>query len=393
MTKNNNFFSKEINEKHITYSFFGIKYSVKNKEFKEKAKNDCLESKIIQDNYDLTNLKNAKELVVFLTPGEMKMSGGVMSIFSLCETSRKLLPNSTCIISTFPNGITYAKNNEFPNDEIVYRFSQIEKNCKKLKKLIIHIPEFFAHEFCKSLSKKDTKFLKSIKDLQINIMNQNIELMLEPAKIKDLYKFSSNITQTIAHDRYATQEVCDKWQIPTHLFSALWDMSKYRKREFNEKEKIIVLSPDYHKDKDKIVNKLKEKFNDWQFITVEKMKFAEYMNLISKALFIITFGEGFDGYFTQPSIVGSIGIAVYNNEFFPDNSWLNLSNVFENYEDMSENIVNFINDYSSNFQKYTELSVLNKKKHDEIYNFKQYEDNLRRFYEKKYDFLPQREGC
>ena len=281
MSKNNKLFSKEINEKHITYRFFGIKYSIKNKEFKEKAKNDCLESKIIQDNYDLTNLKNAKELVVFLTPGEMKMSGGVMSIFSLCETSRKLLPNSTCIISTFPNGITYAKNNEFPNDEIVYRFSQIEKNCKKIKKLIIHIPEFFAHEFCKSLSKKDIKFLKSIKDLQINIMNQNIELMLEPAKIKDLYKFSSNITQTIAHDRYATQEVCDRWQMPTHLFSVKIDTTKYQRYDFEKKEKTIVLSPDFNEHKEKIVNKLKEDFSDWNFVTVRNLTFPNYMELIA----------------------------------------------------------------------------------------------------------------
>ena len=112
------------------YRFFGIKYSVRNKEYWEKIKKDNLEFEKIQDNYDLTNLKNAKELIVFLTPGNMKMSGGVMSIFSLCETSRKLLPNSTCILSTYPNGITYTKNDEFPNDEIVYRFSQIEQNCK-----------------------------------------------------------------------------------------------------------------------------------------------------------------------------------------------------------------------------------------------------------------------
>lgn len=59
-------------------------------------------------------------------------------------------------------------------------------------------------------------------------MNQNIELMPEPEKLKDLYKLTNNITQTIAHDRYATQEVCDKWQIPTHLFSVNIDLTKYK---------------------------------------------------------------------------------------------------------------------------------------------------------------------
>ena len=63
-------------------------------------------------------------------------------------------------------------------------------------------------------------------------------------KLKNLYKLTDNITQTVAHDRYATQEICNKYKIPTHLFSALWDMSAYKKRDFSQKEKIIVLSPD-----------------------------------------------------------------------------------------------------------------------------------------------------
>ena len=72
--------------------------------------------------------------------------------------------------------------------------------------MILHIPEYYADDFYNDLTEKDIEFLKSIKKLHINIMNQNIELMPEPEKLKDLYKLTNNITQTIAHDRYATQE-------------------------------------------------------------------------------------------------------------------------------------------------------------------------------------------
>lgn len=394
MGKKKKLFSKEIVEKHIIYRIFGIKLAVKNPNFVDDLKIETEEAIKVQNNYDLTPLKFAKKMVLFLTPSQVKICGGVMSIYSLCETSRELNQDSLTIISTYPNDeYTYANNDKFLNNEKIYRFSQIVDNCKNLDELIIHIPDYYSKRFYKDLKRKDVRFLKSIKNLHLNIMNQNIAIMPEPQKLKKLCKLTDNITQTIAHDRYATQEICNKWQIPSHLFSAMWDMTKYTKRDFNEKEKIIVLSPDGHENKDEIVDRLKQEFTDWKFITVENLTFSEYMDLISRAFFTITFGEGFDGYFLQPAIVNSVGIAAYNDEFFPDRSWTKLDNVFENYEDMAKNIVNFIREYSQNHQKYSELSSLNQKMQDEIYNYEQYKDNLKRFYEKKYDFLPQKGGC
>lgn len=394
MDKKWKFFLKEINGNSVTYRAFGIKISVKNSTYINNLKTETKNAVNIQNNYDLTPLKSAKKLILFLTPSQVKICGGVMSFYSLCEVSRELSSDSLCILSTFPNDkFTYANNDKFLNNEKIYRFSQIVDNCKNLDELIIHIPEYFAQKLYKNLSKKDIKFLKSIKNLQLNILNQNIEMMPEPKKLKKLYKLTNNITQTTAHNRYATQEACNKWQIPTHLFLALWDMSKYKKRDFSEKEKIIVLSPDLHNSKDKIIEKLKNELPDWKLITVKNMTFTEYMDLISRAFFTITFGEGFDGYFIQPAIVKSIGIAGYNDEFFPNKSWAKLDNVFESYGDMTKNIVEFIKEYSQNQQKYSKLSSLNKKMHDEIYDFEQYKDNLKRFYEKKYDFLPQKGDC
>ena len=54
---------------------------------------------------------------------------------------------------------------------------------------------------------------------------------------KNLYKLTKNITQTLAHDRYATQEICNKWKMPTHLFSVNIDLSKYKNFTFEEKGK------------------------------------------------------------------------------------------------------------------------------------------------------------
>ena len=151
----------------------------------------------------------------------------------------------------------------FKNDEKIYRWEQIVNNAKNVKELIIHIPEYFSDKFSTALTNKDFKFLKQIENVQINILNQNIELMPEPEKIKGLYKINNNVTQTIAHDRYATQEVCDKWQIPTHFLSVHIDTSGYRSYAFEEKEKIIVLSPDEAPYKEAIVKKLKQELPDF----------------------------------------------------------------------------------------------------------------------------------
>ena len=130
----NKLFSKTVENKHIIYRILGIKFSVKNTNFYKQFK-DAIK---IQDAYDLTELKNTKKLILFLipSPDSAMINGGIMSIFSLCETSREINPDATCIISTFPNKkYTYAKNDKFLNNESIYRFSQIVDNAKNLEEM------------------------------------------------------------------------------------------------------------------------------------------------------------------------------------------------------------------------------------------------------------------
>lgn len=383
----NKLFSKTEENQHIIYRILGIKFSVKDARFCKQFK----DARKIQDAFDLIELKNTKKLILFLipSPDSAMINGGIMSIFSLCEESRRINNDAFCIISTLPHcKYTYAKNDKFLNNENIYRFSQIVDNANNLEEMILHIPEYYSDDFYNDLTKKDIKFLKSIKNLHINIMNQNIELMPESYKLKNLYKLTNNITQTIAHDRYATQEVCDKWQIPTHLFSVNIDLSKYKVYPFEEKEKIIVLSPDRNKHKEKIVEKLEKELPDWELVTVNNMTFTEYMDLISKAFFTISFGEGFDGYFLQPQYVNSIGFAVYADKFFPNDSWKHLPNVYESYGLMINNIVNDMKAMFNDKNFYEQTSNTVNKRLKELYNIEIFKNNLKKFYDNKYDFYP-----
>lgn len=374
-------FSYTKSETRVVYSFLGIKLNTKNPEF---TKNQIK----IQDSYDLNELHNAKKLVVFLVPGKRIISGGILSIFSLCKTTRELYPDICSVITTFPGKKTYAYNNLFRNNEKVYRWEQILKNAPNIKNLIIHIPEYLCKDFYTALTKSDIQHLKKIEKLQINILNQNIDMMPERSKLSSLYNLTSNITQTIAHDKNATQEICNKWNMPTHLLSANFEIEGYKAYRFEEKEKIIVISPDSCTYKKQIIKKLKKEFPDYQFITVFKMKFEDYMDLISRAYFSITFGEGFDGYFLMPPIVKSLGFAVYNDHFFPDSSWKSIKTVYSSYQEMFDKIVNDIKTLSSNKEEYIKTYELIKKKHDELYSTNKFRDNLERFYKQQYDLLP-----
>ena len=252
-----------------------------------------------------------------------------------------------------------------------------------MEKLILHIPEYFAGKFYKALKKDEIKFLKGIKDLHINILNQNIQLMPEPKELKSLYKLTNNVTQTIGHHRYATQEVCDKWQMPAHFLSVHIDISGYKTYPFEEKEKIIVLSPDETPYKKAVVEKLKKELPDFKLITVQNMTFDEYMDLISRAYFTITFGEGFDGYFNQPQTVGGLGMAVYDSAFFPDESWLELKNVYKSPADMENNIVNDIKELSANKELYYSLISKMKEKLSTLYGEDLFKKNLEKFYKEE----------
>lgn len=376
-----NFFDKILSYKKddikTVWHILGFKFSFKNNEA-------TLKSIKIQDSYDLSELKRAKELIVFFVPKFEMITGGILSIYSICKYSREICPDALCLISTPPGKYTYSHNNYFKNEEKIYRMEQITNNALKAQKVILHIPECMAANFYKELNKKEIKFLKSIKNLQINILNQNIELMPEASKLKTLEALTENITQTIAHKRYATHKICDKWQMPAHFLSVYVNLPEHKHYNFDEKEKIIVLSPDIIDYKQTIIDKLKNNLPNFKLITVQNLSFDRYLDLISKAYFSISFGEGFDGYFNQPAYAGSVGFSVYNDTFFPDKNWSKLENVFSSYNEMSKNIVEKCKNLLENKIEYEKIVQTHRESLKKLESVELLKKRLNEFYSKNY---------
>lgn len=340
--------------------------------------------------FDLSEIRETDKLILFILPPKRIINGGVMSIFFLCETTRRLFPDAKIVLATFPSLYTHAQNDLFENNEKIYRFSQIINEKLKATHIYIHIPEYLSSTFFYVLTKKQRKILCSISNLYINILNQNIILMPPREKLTALFKLTTHITQTTAHRRYATQEISDHWQIPLHHFSALLKHPPVQIPTFKEKiqMKIIVFSSDKNKYQKKIRKMIETELPDYTIITVKKMSYYKYFSLISKSMCVVSFGEGFDGYFCQPPSVGSLGIAVYNDAFFPDKEWVNLDNVYISFEEMNNNFSENLRKWEKNIDQYNKLIKENKEKLLQIYSQKEYSNNIARFYNGEYDFTP-----
>jgi len=337
-------------------------------------------------------MKQQNSTIIFLVPPEEVITGGIISIFSLAKESRKLkkIHNSEVLIATYPGCDSYHKNNLFENNEIILSFSEAINTNPNSSSLLLHIPEYSAKSIYYELKKHKTELSKFSK-ITINILNQNINMMPSVLDIALFNNICTEITQTTAHVRYCTQEIADKYFIPTHLFSVNIDENNYQKTAHASKEQVILYSNDDHVNKDRVLEIIRKELPDYKLEEINGLTFEQYKSKISKSAYVITFGEGFDSYFIESAFSGTVSFAVYNDTFFPIGSYLELPNVFGSYEQMEKDIVELIKNMS--VVKYDLIvrdssSLLRK-----IYSTQKYLRNIKLFYNSLYTFKPALEAA
>jgi len=338
-------------------------------------------------NYD----PDTQKLIVFMVQGadrengRDKISGGAISIVSLCEESGLInnIHDAPVIMCTLPNQYLMLKHTQFNNNTHVYRFSQLSRYFRELEQIIIHIPEYLCSYFMDNLKTKDKKWLASISHVHINVMNQNVKVMPEVAIVQKLKTIASKVTSTTAHQQYCTQYYRSYYDIPIHKFSVWISPEKYLFTPYKGKENLMVVSPDLHPLKEKVLTKLKEE-KDLRIQIIQNLTYEEYKKTISKAKWAVTFGEGLDGYFIEPVFSGAIGFAVYNEDFFTDD-FKELETVYSSYEELLSNIANSIEqfDCEQKFNAYQQKQFSVCARH---YSHEEYRRNIAEFYKGNYTF-------
>lgn len=356
------------------------------KRFFSELKIKRIQNQMIKD-FD----EKSSSLIVFLIPGldnetrSEKISGGIMSIVSLYEETKKLksIHNSETVLVTFPQERLLLRHEKFANDSIVLRYEQLPFYFKNTESLLVHVPEFLCEHLLMQIEKRQLTWLMKITDLKMNILNQNIKLMPSANVISELERLSASFTITTAHQKYCNLHLRQLYGVPLHLLSVWISPEKYTYFDFSLKENLVVISPDYHPEKEKIL-KLLEGIPELKLQIVKDMTYEAYKELISKAKWSITFGEGLDGYFIEPIFSGAIGFAVFNSDFFTDD-FFNLTTVYHSYVSMTEKLVSTIQHLDS----VDNFSICQRELFDlcaKHYSHDNYVHRLSDFYQKKYTY-------
>ena len=285
--------------------------------------------------------RDRRRLIVYLTPGDILVNGGVMSIYNQATSSRMILVDAAVVLTTFPRSKKiYAVNRAFPNNERIWRWGQVMRLVRRFDDVLIHIPDYYAGRFFDDLRREEVGLLRACNFFSINIMDQNIIMMPKVEELAGLRKLTKRITQTCAHTKYSGQEFAEKFMMPTIWIPAHWCMDCYPEFQFEQKERRIVYSPDDHPRKIEILDLLRQEFSDFEFYEIRDITFPKFMNVVARSFFTITFGEGLDGYYSSPLRKHSMSFSVYNEEFFSkDIDWCAVWNVFHDYDDMKKHLV------------------------------------------------------
>ena len=346
----------------------------------------------------LNKNKKGKNVMLFFIPSsENSIGGGLLSICSIYNETLNLkeIHGFDCYTVHLPENKSFVyKYNQFSNNLVLFNLNHVLKAYEDINEVFIQLPEIFIPYLTYRNKKNEYfyKWLEKSKKIKINILNQNEFLMPNIFEIDKLKKITENITITVAHEKYANIEKRNKYNLPIHLISPWSSPTPYLYKKFNEKENLILFSPDeieyeiYNTSitAEQIKIYIKKILPHYKFITIQNIKYDDYKDLISKAKFTFTFGEGLDGYFVEPYFSGGVSFAVKNEIFF-NKKYNNFTTIFESFEDLLKNIENKLL-YYQNEENYNNESAKNKIFFEKIYSLDRLNNNLYEFYLENYDF-------
>jgi hypothetical protein len=253
-------------------------------------------------------------VIIFLSPNRNLVNGGIMSIISIAKETEKLrsLHDADVFVCAFPRTPALLRYTKFRNDRVLLDFQTLVDRFDEGAEILVHIPDVSLRQFVSD----HALLLKSLRHRwHFNLMLQNIDYLPQREDM-DVLSGIGSVTVTTAHKAYSNAETQQALGAIVHHLSAWTSFDPYERKSFRDRENVIVVSPDLHERREEVLTRLQRLLPDFRFVTVRRMSYANYRKLIAKAKFSLTFGEGFDAYFTEIIFGGGIGCAVYNDRFF-----------------------------------------------------------------------------
>ncbi len=332
-----------------------------------------------------------EKLIVFIVPGSDwatgndKITGGTISIVSLCEETAALkeIHGAQTIMCTINGEHLLLKHSMFSNKTTVYRFEQLADFFIGTRSVLFHVPELLVDWFLQSLTPKDKKWFRKMTEVHVNIMNQNIRLMPPPSILGKLKQYVNKLTITTAHQKYCTSYYRDYYGVPVHKFSVWISPEQYHYKQWHDKKNLMVVSPDQHPLKEAILSEL-QAMGTLEIQIVQNLTYTQYKELIADAKWSLTFGEGLDGYFIEPVFSGAVSFAIYNEDFFTKD-FEQLETVYPSVTKLQSQISIAMKalDHKNIFLAYQQQQFDLCASH---YSMEQYRKNIAAFYKNEFTF-------
>jgi hypothetical protein len=327
---------------------------------------------------------HTRRLIVVLTPGHEVRSGGVMVIADLYRETLALthLHHAWVAICTAPGDPPLIKYSWFPNENYLLDVNEVIGRCRRLDHLLLHIPEYLVNQVAEWLTSASRTVLRNVRDLQLNVLLQNLE-SAAGQDIAGLQRFGAT-TCTTAHEGYTTRATRDAVGVPLHRLSTCNGPEFYTQSTYQEKEDLLMVSPDAHPLRTSVLDRIRETRPDLRMRVVQNLAYQDYRALAGRVKWSLTFGEGLDAYFVDPVLSGAVSFAVFNDRYFTP-AFSTLPTVYPSWDALMERLPSDL-DRLSEPGVYGRVSAQAQQVLSGLYDPARFRDNLQRFYRGDYTY-------
>lgn len=280
----------------------------------------------------------AKRLIVFLTPGFELRAGGVLAILSMKRETAALhqLHGARVALCAVPGDDSrFFQYSWFDNRDYLLDLKDLLKSCGRLDYLQLHIPDYAVNRVLDWLTNAASTLLRNIREIHLNVLLFNID-NIQGQNVKGLLSLG-RVTCTTAHEAYANSATRDAQGVPIHRLGCLNGPEFYLRSSYQEKEPLLIVSPDGHLLKGEVLGKIAQSFPELRIQIIQDLHYEDYRTLVSRTKWGLTFGEGLDSYFADTIFSGGVAFAVFNNRFFTP-EYAKLENVYPSWEVLMDRI-------------------------------------------------------
>lgn len=325
-----------------------------------------------------------KRLIIFLTPGYDLRAGGIMTIASFYRESMALrnIHRAKVALCTLPGDPPLFRYTWFENRDYLLDLESVLESCKSLDYLLLHMPAYPVNEVLDWLTSASSTLMSRIKDLHLNVLVQNID-NIQGKNVSGLKRFG-RVTCTTAHEAYTNPATREALGVPLHRLSTCNGPECYSVSGYQEKEPLLIVSPDPHPLREQVLQQIAQACPDLQIRIIENLSYEDYRKLVLRAKWSLTFGEGLDGYFVEQVFSGGVAFAVFNDRFFTP-PFANLETVYPSWEILMDRMTADLKRldepvrYNQCWEPAYSLMC-------GLYNTDRFRENLRLFYREQYTF-------